>query len=204
MKAAQRFAIVTMLCTLCGSITYPREKPQPRRSWQETDTETIWRGRYAHCDYGYYVNLPLGFVGHGAHSPNPNHGFLVALPDVGKTQEASTSDERFIWVNAEYNSFDLTSLTSAGNWASELMGTDQTGFKEIARERVQLDKRPAIRIKGEYDSRQGHVVEEQIIALRGGIVYEVGLTTTVNDYITDKQQFNKILHGFHFWRIHYC
>jgi hypothetical protein len=171
---------------------------------EETDTETLWRERYAHCDYGFYITLPPGFVGHGTHSPNPNHGFLVALPDVGRTHDVSTSAERFIWVNAEYNSFDLTSLTSAGNWASQLMAEEKTGFKETARQRVRLNNRPAIRIEGEYDGPQGRVVEEQIIALRAGILYEVGLTTRANNYIADKKDFEKILLGFHFWRIHYC
>lgn len=58
-----------------------------KQYWEETESETLWRGRYANCDYGFYAMLPDGIVGHGSHSPSPNHGFLVALPDTGRTQK---------------------------------------------------------------------------------------------------------------------
>lgn len=63
-----------------------------------TDTETLWRDRYANCDYGFYVLLPHGVVGHANLPPNPNHGFLIGLPAMGTNQLVSFENERFLWV----------------------------------------------------------------------------------------------------------
>src|SRR6266568_4714934 len=92
--------LVLAVAAISGDSAQHRSSPQ--RHWEETETETIWRGRYTNCKYGYYVMLSSGVIAHGSHRPAPNHGFLVSLPDVGKTSEASVSDPRFLWVNAEY------------------------------------------------------------------------------------------------------
>ena len=51
-----------------------------------------------------------------SHSHAPNHGFLVSLPDVGKASEASVSDPRFLWVNAEYNMSESHSLRGVADY----------------------------------------------------------------------------------------
>jgi hypothetical protein len=199
-KAA--FLALLMLATsLCQSPS----KPSQARNWEETDSETLWRNKYAHCDYGFYVVLPRGFVGHGLLSPSSNHGFLVALPDVGRTQNATSDDERFIWVNAGYNSLELKSLSEVVDYYSDLIiGRHKKGFKRVAREPVRLDGRAAIRIRVEYDGPSGKVIEEETIILRSGIIYEAGLVTTPKDYASDRARYSQVLAGFRFWRIHYC
>jgi hypothetical protein len=192
------------LCAAACASGHPEQKPRPHRYAEVGASETLWRERYAHCDYGFYVVLPHGFVGHSTKPPNPNHGFVVRLPEVGSTQETAADGERVIWVNAEYNAWEIESLSEAGAFAVKVMAADAKGFKEIARDRVQLDNRPAIRIKAEYDEPQGRVIAEQVIAFRAGILYEIGLVTKVGDYAADGQQYAKILAGFRYWRIHYC
>jgi hypothetical protein len=96
-----------------------------QRHWEETKTETIWRDRYSNCDYGYYVVLPSGVIAHGTHSPAPNHGFLVSLPDVGKTSEVSDNDQRFLWVSAEYNMSESKSLREVANYQLDLASRDK-------------------------------------------------------------------------------
>src|ERR1700692_3203107 len=81
-----------------------------KRHWKETASETLWTGRYNNCDYGYYVLLPNGVVGHATLPPSPNHGFLIALPDARTTNYALDRKERLIWVDASYNTSDAQSL----------------------------------------------------------------------------------------------
>lgn len=203
MSVTLKLAALIGLLGFAGALGQPQRKPQPHRYAEVTSDETLWRGRYANCDYGFYVILPAGFVAHSSRPPNPNHGFLVALPDVGRTQYASSADERFVWTNAEYNSLDFTSLKAAADYQLSVMRA-KAEFRELTDERFRFDAKPAIKIKGEYDGLQGRVVEERVVALRAGIVYEVGLMTKVGDYPGDKKAFDRILSGFHFWRIHYC
>jgi hypothetical protein len=89
------------------------QPPHLSRHWTETKTETLWRTRYTNCDYGFYVLLDGGVVGHGTHSPNPNYGILIPLPDVGRTSSASDDEERFVSVDASYDMSDDQSLTAA-------------------------------------------------------------------------------------------
>jgi hypothetical protein len=197
--------LVFLVCALHAAYGQAKQNPAARHRYaEETGTETLWTERYAQCDYGFYVMLPPGFVGHGSHNPNPNHGFLLALPDTGRTSNASLKDERFIFVNANYNSFEVESLAGAAHWAVDVMSSDKTGFREISREPVRLDKRRAMRIRAEHDGPNGRVIEERVITLRAGILYEIGLVTRPGDYAADKSQFEKVLLGFRYWRIHYC
>jgi hypothetical protein len=135
-QATPIFGIALFLCTLCApvsansalSLSLPATQQTERlvsgnaqkeqcaankANCCETADETLWMGRFAHCDYGFYVLLPGKFVGHGNISPNPIHGFLVGLSDRSTTSPVRIADERFVWVNAEYNSLELKSLEDA-------------------------------------------------------------------------------------------
>jgi len=169
-----------------------------------TDSESLWTHRFADCDLGYYALLPDGFVAHGNHPPNPIRGFLVGLPDAGTTKTVTIKDGRFIWVTAEYNSLEFKSLREAAEYAIDLMGKKKSGFKVTIREPVKLNGVTAIRVRAEYDSPNGRVVEAELITLRSGIIYEIGLRTDTVHYQTDQSQFAKIVAGFRFWKIHYC
>ncbi len=183
-----------------------QRKPVQTAKWKswETDSESQFTGRYANCDYGFYVLLPKGYLAHGNHSPNPNHGFLIGLPNTGITDLVSTDDKRFIWVNAEYNAYDLTSLNEVTDWQVKISGDGKTNFKVLSRGNTKLSGLPARRVRYEYDSSNGRVIEEQVITIRAGIFYEIGLRTLADNYNSDDEQFLKVLDNFRWWRIHYC
>jgi hypothetical protein len=180
----------------------PSQTPKGK-SW-ETDLESQFTGRYANCDYGFYVSLPQGYLAHGNHFPSPNHGFLIGLPDTGKTDHVSVNDMRFIWANAENNSFDLSSLKEAADWRTKSSGEGKKGFKVLRRGDTKLNGLAAKLIDYQYEGSSGTVIEEEVIALRAGILYEIGLRTNADDYKQDEDQFLKLIGNFRWWRIHYC
>lgn len=178
-----------------------RHEFSQQRHWEETTTETIWRDRYTNCDYGYYVVLPSGVIAHGSHSPNPNHGFLVSLPDIGKTSEASVNDRRFIWVNAEYNMSESQSLRGVANYQFDLANRGKATGQNFDRKPTTLGGLSALRFGFEYGSGDGRTSEEEIVAFRPekagvGIVYEIGLRTGRADFDHDNQWFERIRLGF--------
>jgi hypothetical protein len=59
-------------------------------------------------------------------------------------------------------------------------------------------------LRVEYDDRDGRVVEEELLSLRSGVLYEIGLRTTAEDYGTDDQNFAKVVDGFRFWSNYRC
>jgi hypothetical protein len=86
------------------------------KHWAETQDETIWRVRYGNCDHGYFVALPTGVVGHGSHSPGPNHGILISTENPGKTADVTPNGQRVIDI---YDSSDATGLGSAAKYVRE-------------------------------------------------------------------------------------
>jgi len=189
---ACRLSVLPVAMVLVASA---QQKPAQTTKWKswETDSESQFTGRNANCDYGFYVLLPKGYLAHGNHSPSPNHGFLV-----------STDDKRFIWVNAEYNSFDLSSLKEAADWRTKSSGEGKKEFKVLHQEDMKLNGLAAKRIRYDYEGSNATVIEEEVIALRAGILYEIGLRTTADKYESDHEQFIKMLDNFRWWRIHYC
>jgi hypothetical protein len=196
-------ALVVMLAT--AVVNGQQRSAEPTNpEVRMTDSESLWTVRFADCDLGYYVLFPHGFVAHGNHPPNPIHGFLVGLPDTATTKTVTADDGRFIQVTAEYNSLEFNSLQEAVDYEIGLMGRKKSGFKVTARQAAKLDGVPAKRVKAEYNGPKGKAIEEEIVAMRSGIIYELALRTTAENYKSDQLQFAKIVAVFKFWRIHYC
>jgi hypothetical protein len=86
------------------------------KHWTETQDETIWQGRYGNCDHGYFVNLPPGVIGHGSHSPSPNHGILISTLNPGTTTEVTQNESRLIDV---YDSSDASEIGSPEKYVQE-------------------------------------------------------------------------------------
>jgi hypothetical protein len=171
------------------------------QSWTETDSETLWRVRYRNCDYGYSVTLAPGVVGHGNLPPNPNHGFLISLPDVGRNSSASNEEERYVWVDASYDVIDDQSLEGAAEEDVKLSGKRLGKLALVAQRRTRLAGLPARWNRVEHASAKGVVVDESVIAVRLGIVYTIGLTTLQQNASQDENQFRKILDDFHFLKL---
>lgn len=167
--------------------------------WQLTDSETLWIGRYSNCQYGYLFSLPIGVVAHAEHPPSPHHGFLVKLPETGtRTEVTFDNSDRLIWVNAEYNVTEQSTLSGVADYQIELSGRNKKNFKLTEHRPATLQSGPAIKFVAEYDTPKGQVIEEVLVALRSGIVYELGLRTTTEHYTGDREQFRKLVTGVHF------
>ncbi len=186
---------------ICG-LTLKSQTSQPpnlRRHWTETKTETLWTVRYTNCDYGYYVLLGDGMVGHDTLPPAPNHGFLVSLPDVGKTSFASAyEEERYVWVDASYDVMDDQSLASAVSNEEQMMEESSGKGKSriVERKSTKLAGLRAIQFRAEYPTPTGTAVEVTIVAVRSGIVYRIGLRTLLEDLPVDEVQFQKVINWF--------
>lgn len=112
-------AAIILVCIL-ASIACGQEHSTKQRHWQLTESETLWIGRYSNCQYGYYVLLPKAVIAHAEHPPSPHHGFLISLTDVGSKAEVSVDNSnRFLWVNAEYNATDESTLEGISSYISD-------------------------------------------------------------------------------------
>jgi hypothetical protein len=191
---------ITLVC-IVASIAGARQPSTKQRHWQLTEGETLWTGRYSNCQLGYYVLLPSGVVAHAEHPPSPHHGFLISLPDVGtKAIVSMDSSDRVLWVNAEYNVTDHSTLTGVSGDQIDRSSSGKRNFKLIERHKVTLRSITATSFRVEYDTPTGRVTEEEVVALRWGIVYEVGLRTPVADYAGDRERFEETLAAFRFTR----
>jgi hypothetical protein len=165
----------------------------PSTRVEENDTESLGTAKHANCDYGFCVSLPQGFVGHGSHSPNPHHGFLVGLPETGCRM-----------VNAEYDSYDLKFLSKAAARETGIAEKGKQDFKVLKQSDAKLNRLPAARLRWQYGATSGIVIEEKVVALRAEIPYELGLRTTYPDYLSDGTRFNRIVEQFRWWEVHNC
>lgn len=196
----KKIAIVVVL--VLGALASAQEHSGKLRHWQLTDSETLWIGRYSNCQYGYYSLLPAGVVAHAEHPPSPHHGFLTKLPNVGTKAEVTfNNSDRLVWVNADYNATEESSLAGVTDYQLDLASRDKANVKLVERQHVMLQSVPAIRYRIEYDTPKGRVIEEAVVALRSGVVYEVGLRTPVQDYTADRERLEQFLNGVRFSRL---
>lgn len=116
---------------------------------------------YRNADYGYQVALPAGTAYRMSRAPRPNHGFDVA-----------TSAGDTLWVDASYT--DRTTLAGvAGEAASVMAGCLVSG--ERATRLGGLYARELRMRCGEGHSGASAREKREVVALRGGVVYTVGV-----------------------------
>jgi hypothetical protein len=165
------------------------------RHWAQTETETIWRGRYKNCDYGYAVILPDGVVAHGDLPPSPNHGFLVSAEEPRTIGDVTLAEPRLISVDSHYDAAEAGSarayLNQYRDKNEQVVETKDLTFKGL----------PAA--YGHYRIRQGTVAVEKVelVFYRKGkdgedILYEIALRTPAEYYSQDSLLYDKILDGF--------
>ena len=165
----------------------------------ETKNELLISGRFSDCDYGYYVLLPADVYAHFPNQSSANHGFLVALPDSGSQREASLNDARYLWMDAHYAGEELHTLKNAADYEIDLLSRSGK-TKSLERHDVRLDGVHATRLR----VANGEAVYEVIVALRGRIIYEIGMHSTAADYVADRRQLERLAAGFRFAPIRYC
>lgn len=170
-----------------------------------TDSASLWTGRFSDCDFRYYILIPGGFVAHADRPPRRLHGVLFSLPDTSTTDRVVTpGDERFVSVMASSNELEFKSLKNFADHVLDYLGKGKSGFEIKERESSPLDEEPAVRLRVEYNGPDGRVVEEKLLSLRLGVLYEIGLRTTMEHYGIDEQNFSKVVAGFRFWRSYRC
>ena len=195
----RRIAKVAICAGLLAVAAAAQDSPSQGSHWHLTDSETLWTGRYSNCQYGYYFLLPTSAVAHAEHPPNPHHGFLVKLPDTSVTAAVTFDNaDRLVWVNADYNVTEQSSLNGMADYQIDLAGRDKGSFKLTERRSTTLQGHSAIEFKAEYDTPKGRVVEQELVALHSGVVYELGLKTNTEHYAEDRRTYEQLITGFHF------
>lgn len=175
-----------------------------RGNMRLADSESLWTGRFSDCDFRYYILIPNGFVAHGDRPPRRLHGVLFGLPDTSTTDVVTFDDRRFISVMASSNEFEFKSPKEFADHVLDYIRKGKSGFEISARQWSSLDGEPATRFRVEYDDPGGKVVEEELVSVRLGVLYEIGLRTTAEHYDIDAQSFAKVVAGFSFWRNYRC
>lgn len=169
-----------------------------------TDSESLWTGRFSDCDFRYFILIPKGFVAHADRPPRRLHAVLFSLADTATTNVVTAEDERVISVMASSNELEFKSVKEFADHMLDDLGKEKSGFETKARESSHLDGEPAAKLRVEYDSPDGRVVEEELLSLQSGVLYEIRLRTTAANYDIDEQNFTKVVSGFRFWTNYRC
>jgi hypothetical protein len=160
------------------------------RHWEETASETLWRGRYNNCDYGYYVHFDAGVVAHDSLPPSPNHGFMLPLAELSRTTYSLDERTRFISVDASYDvSEPPVSQVLRLRAQVQRSGSGKATYPTLA-------GLPATDSSKIGTSPQGETFDESIVAVRAGIVYTIQLHTRNEFKVTDEKMFRRIVEGF--------
>jgi hypothetical protein len=112
------------------------------------------------------------------------------------------NEERFVWVDASYNTSEYQTLSSIASRQAHLMDSERGASHVVMRKFTKLAGLTAILFRTEYSSPKGAVVEEQIIASRSGIIYTIGLQTTKGKLAIDEEPLRRIQSGFKLLTLH--
>jgi hypothetical protein len=181
--------------------TFPQGK-----HWTETSDETIWRGRYGNCDHGYFVNLSPGVIGHGSHSPSPNHGILISAEDPGRTTEVTLEEPRLVGV---YDSNDAGGLGSPRDYVERYDLKRENSSEKItilARRDTKFRGSKAVYVHFRKATENSTSEVEELIVYRapkgiGPSFYVVMLRTTPEFYGRDHALYLQIRDGLNFVRV---
>ena len=173
------------------------------KHWAETSDETIWRERYGNCDHGYFVNLPPGVIGHGSHSPNPNHGILISAKNPGITTEVTSKEPRVVDV---YDSNDAGELGSPGAYVQQYVLKPENASEKITilgRRDTKFRDSPAEYVHFRKATEHSTWEVEELVVYRtpkgiGPSFYVVMLQTTPEFYSRDHSFFLQIRGGVKF------
>jgi hypothetical protein len=176
------------------------------KHWTETPDETIWRERYGNCDHGYFVNLPPGIIGHGSHSPSPNHGILISAKNPGITTDVTVEEQRLVEV---YDSPDAAELRSPRAYVDEYDLKPKNASERITiLERRETTFRGSTAVYVHFRKTTEHSTSEveELVVYRapkriGPSFYAVMLRTTPEFYRRDHALYLQIREGLRFVRV---
>lgn len=190
--------LLPFLTLAIASAAHPQGK-----HWAETKDESIWRGRYGNCDHGYFVNLPSGVIGHGSHSPSPNHGILISAANPGATSEVTRDEPRLIDV---YDSSDVAELGSPAKYVQEYDLKPETASEKITvleRRDTKFRGARALYVHFRKTSRHPALEIEELVVYKapkgiGPTFYTILLRTTPEFYSRDHLLYLQIRDGLTF------
>jgi hypothetical protein len=194
-----RITLLLPTLTFAMALTaYPQGK-----HWTETADETIWRARYGNCDHGYFVKLPPGVIGHGSHSPSPNHGILISVKDPARTTEVTLEESRLVGV---YDSSDAAGLGSPQAYIEQYELKPENASEKITireRRNTKFRRSAAVYVHLRRTTDQSTSEVEQLVVYRttkgiGPSFYVVMLRTTPEFYSRDHALYLQIRDGLNF------
>jgi hypothetical protein len=196
--------ITLLLPTLIFAIAFAAN-PQGKH-WTETSEETVWRERYGNCDHGYFVNLPPGVIGHGSHSPNPNHGILISTKDPGITTQVTLEEPRLVDV---YDSTDAQELGSPGAYVEQYDLKREKSSEKITileRRDTKFSGSPAVYVHFRKATEHSTSEVEELVVCRapkgiGPSFYVVMLRSTPEFFSRDHALYLQIRDGLNFVRV---
>ena len=165
------------------------------RHWTETEHETLWSGRYSNCDKGYAVDLPPNVVGHGTHSPAPNHGIVISAAKPQSTSIVSLDDERLIDV---YDEYDARELGSPRTWLEEELERSKPTNRPDVRE-IRFRGLPAVHVRYQSERQSSRETTDEVIVFRKDptpIFYVLMLRTPIQHYREDRSLYEHVRDGF--------
>jgi hypothetical protein len=174
-------AVVKMMfvsATAIGTVQCGVAQHNAKAHVKSTDSETLWTGQFANCDYGFYVLLPPGVVGHSNLPPNPIHGFAIALPESETLQQVNRAAKGPLG-EREYDTSDAQTLKESISTYISLVADGEHGRTVKETGATRLGTLPATRVKVEYDGPSGKLIEEEIIAVRGSTRLECARLSTI-------------------------
>jgi hypothetical protein len=194
--------LASLLLLLVSAWTIAAAQAPSTPHWRETDTETLWTGRYSNCDYGSYVVLPSGIVGHDVRSPAPNHGFVINLAAPPSTEPFdATASNRYIDVYNFYDVEDHGESTSATLDYYLTIGEigNEDGVQRLSSAAYTLTGLSAKRVTTRWTENGTVMRRDRILAYRraGGILYQLTLQSPEKDFSRDEQVFERVVAGFH-------
>jgi hypothetical protein len=172
-----------------------------QKHWEQTDAETLWRGRYRNCDRGYETTLPAGVVGHSGHAPSLNQGFVINLANAGTSRPFNLDGPRMIFVT-DSDAPDNVDSPRAYFEQLDHDTPDGTSFSDVMVRDTRLGGLRAYSARMLRHSEKGIEVIEQVIAYRARgsslppVVIDITLRTTQKNAAGDRRIFLKVLQGF--------
>jgi hypothetical protein len=153
--------------------------------------------RYSNYEYAYSISIPQGLVGLGDPAPFPQHGIGITL---------SKQPKSYIWLDGSYNALQWQSLDEAIDLHLDWFAEDGVELRVLKREKMFLQKLPAMRLVVRYRSLATNELRvwDIVIAFRSnggeesGITYTLGLIAPESRYAEDVKTFEKIIKD---WRV---
>jgi hypothetical protein len=195
MSTTQITRTVLVLFILLGGVT-PAGSQRNRTAQKSPCPDTRpWTGRYRNYVYGFSVVIPRGLKGYwnsARCAPDEKYG-CVCMGDHGRF--IPLSDDAHI---EAYVGWQMESDWSVRDHERQEISffTDNKKFERVnvLRSRwFRLGSLRARRFEARYFENNKPMLTDQVVALHGGVEYQLTLVTSPQRYAADRRQFQKVI-----------